>query len=99
MTGTGLRTVRILKTLLTLLIVAAAVIGGLFTAAAIAVASIAVLVTRRLFRSPNRPAVGSTPSPVRPRSAAPAGDVIEVTATEVPLTPHGASSDSRSISP
>lgn len=88
---------RILKILLTLLVVAAAVIGGLFTAAAVAVASIVVLVTRRLFRtSPPRPAVGHPQPAARPRSTAPAGDVIEVTATEVPVTENRPNSGSTS---
>ncbi len=84
---------RILKAILTLLVVAAAVIGGLFTAAIVALASIAVLVKRRFLRHPARPTVAPAPPAYRPRSNAPTGDVIEVTATEIPVgenrTPSG----------
>ena len=92
LTPAGLRIVRILKTILTLLVVAAALIGGLFTAAVVVVGSIVVLVTRRFLRGPARPTVAPPPRASHPRSTPAAGDVIEVTATEVPVREHRANS-------
>ena len=80
---------RIVQILLTALAVLVAIIGGVFTAAVAAVTVLIVFITRRLFGKPRVaiPARARTAPPRRPPASA--GDVIDVTATEV--------SDSRSL--
>lgn len=74
---------RLLKLFLSALLAIVAVIGGLFTAAVIALASLAVLLTRRLLGD-RRPVVAFSTAR-RARSPRPtAGDTIDISATEVP---------------
>lgn len=75
--------VRILKLLFTALAVLAAVIGGLFAAAVVAVTALTVFLTRRFLGKP-RAALPRTPAPRAPqRPARDPSDAIEITATEV----------------
>lgn len=75
---------RILKIILSILVAVVAVVGGLFAAAIVALASLAILLTRRFLSPP----AGPSPTPSQSRVRHPpkqAGDAIEVTATEIPV--------------
>ena len=72
---------RLLKLLLTAILAIIAVMGGLLTAFVITVMSLSVILTRKLLR--RGPAPAPPPLRTRPRPK-PTGDVIEVSATEVP---------------
>jgi hypothetical protein len=77
---------RPLRILLGALLAVLAIIGGLFVAAAVALGAAVVLVLRRLLRQATGsrlPMRRNAPRAVRPAS----GEVIEVTATEVPADP------------
>jgi len=78
--------VRATKTLLTVLLSVIAIVGGLFVAAAITVASLSVMLARRLFRLKSPPPSAAAPRafsrrPTPPFAAKP--EAIEITATEV----------------
>jgi hypothetical protein len=73
---------RLLRVLLLALFGLFAVIAGLFTAAAVAIGAAMVMFVRRLRRQQSRAALPGPP----PRRARPgAGEIIDVTATEVPV--------------
>ena len=72
---------RLMRALLVALFGVFAVIAGLLTAAAVAVATALFVFIRRMLRSSAGSAMRSRP-PLRRRASA--GEIIEVTATEVP---------------
>lgn len=78
---------RIVQILLTALAVLVAIIGGVFTAAVAAVTVLVVFITRRLFGKPRAIPARVRTAPVR-RPATSAGDVIDVTATEISDSRH-----------
>jgi hypothetical protein len=73
---------RLLRVLVVALFGLFAVVAGLFTAAAVGLASALFVFIRRMLRQPATRLPNSQP---RPRTSA--GEVIEVTATEVPADP------------
>ena len=72
---------RLMRALIVALFGVFAVIAGLLTAAAVGVATALFVFIRRLLRSPAGNPMQSRP-PLRPRANG--GEVIDVTATEVP---------------
>lgn len=73
---------RLLKVLFTALFALIALVAGLFVAAVVALSSVALFATRR-FNGERSPARAGPRSPSRAKTVAP-GDVIDVSATEVP---------------
>jgi hypothetical protein len=73
---------RLLKFVLAGIVAVVAVIAGLFAAAIAALIALAVFASRRFFRPPG--SLGGPASARRKHSPARFGDVIDITATEVP---------------
>ena len=73
---------RLFRVLFVALLGVFAVIAGLFTAAAVSLGAIVVMFVMKLLRQPTRNPIATERRPQfsRPR----AGDVIDITATEVP---------------
>jgi hypothetical protein len=71
---------RLIHVILTALFAVFALVAGLFAAAVVAIAGTILYALKRIGRGPL--IAGTRPGMARPR-ARPAGDVIEVTATEV----------------
>ena len=76
---------RVLKILLGTLLAAVAVLGGLVVAAVVAAAALLTTLLFRLVRRPRR--APDAQSPRRPMRSGGVADVIDVTATEVPVEP------------
>lgn len=72
---------RVFKILITAVAALVAVFAGLLTAAAIALGGIVILLARRLLRGPT----SAAPRSHLRRRGETANDVIDVTATEVPI--------------
>jgi hypothetical protein len=76
---------RLLKFALAGIVALVAVFAGLFAAAVVAAGAIGVFLARLLLARPRKPALREPPRRAVPREPAPSsGDVIDITATEVP---------------
>ena len=76
---------RLLRILIVALFGLFAVIAGLIMAAAVSIATAFVLFVQRMFRPAVRPRIPASRSHPPSRSSSSSADVIDVTATEVPV--------------
>ena len=83
--STSLEGMRLLRVLIVALFGLFAVVAGLIMAAAVSIATAFVLFVQRMIRPAVRPRIPSSQPHPPSRSSSRASDVIDVTATEVPV--------------